>query len=71
MFDSALEYLTNKGYKISFSKNCRELDECHSSSIYSRIEDLHDAFLNKNVKAILTCIGGFNVNQILEYIDAV
>jgi len=69
VFDSALEYLTNKGYKISFSKNCRELDDCNSSSIYSRIEDLHDAFLIKNVKAILTCIGGFNVNQILEYID--
>lgn len=69
MFDKAFEFLENKGYKISFSKNCRELDECDSSSIHSRVEDLHDAFLDKNVKAILTCIGGFNVNQILEYID--
>lgn len=41
----------------------------NSSSIQSRVEDLHNAFLDKNVKAILTCIGGFNVNQILEYID--
>ncbi|SMF85814.1 muramoyltetrapeptide carboxypeptidase [Paenibacillus uliginis N3/975] len=69
VFDKALKFLTNKGFKISFSKNCSELDEIDSSSIHSRIEDLHDAFLDKNVKAILTCIGGFNVNQILEYID--
>ncbi|WP_422659973.1 S66 peptidase family protein [Paenibacillus sp. EC2-1] len=69
VYDNALEFLTNQGFEISFSKNCRELDESDSSSIESRIEDLHDAFLDKNVKAILTCIGGFNVNQILEYID--
>jgi muramoyltetrapeptide carboxypeptidase len=33
------------------------------------VEDIHEAFKDKNIKAILTVIGGFNVNQILEYID--
>lgn len=69
VFDKAIKYLSDKGLEISFSKNSRELDEINSSSIESRIEDLHEAFRDKNVKAILTCIGGFNVNQILEYID--
>lgn len=69
VFDKALKYLSDKGFIISFSKNSREIDETNSSSIQYRIEDLHEAFLDKNVKAILTCIGGFNVNQILEYID--
>ncbi|NOU88680.1 LD-carboxypeptidase [Paenibacillus sp. LMG 31460] len=69
VFDKAIEFLSNKGFVISFSKNCREIDETDSSSVHSRVEDLHEAFLDKNVKAILTCIGGFNVNQILEYID--
>lgn len=69
IFDKALKYLSDKGFIISFSKNSREIDETNSSSVQSRIEDLHEAFLDKNVKAILTCIGGFNVNQILEYID--
>ena len=68
-FDKALTLLTEKGFKITFSRNSREIDEVNSSSIESRVEDLHEAFLDKNVKAILTCIGGFNVNQILEYID--
>lgn len=69
VFEKALKFLSDKGFVVSFSKNSRELDENNSSSIESRVEDLHDAFRDKNVKAILTCIGGFNVNQILEYID--
>ena len=69
IFDSALTYLTEKGFHVTFSKNSRELDEADSSSIESRIADLHEAFADNNVKAVLSCIGGFNVNQILEYID--
>lgn len=69
VFDKALRFLLDSGFAISFSKNSREIDEVNSSSVQSRVEDLHEAFLDKNVKAILTCIGGFNVNQILEYID--
>ena len=45
------------------------MDEWNSSSIQSRVDDIHKAFLDDKVKAILTAIGGFNVNQILEHID--
>lgn len=69
VFDKALKFLSEKGFNIIFSKNSREMDEANSSSIQTRVKDLHAAFLDKNVKAILTCIGGFNVNQVLEYID--
>ena len=69
IYDKALRFLVDKGFVITFSKNSKQLDETNSSSIQSRIEDLHEAFLDSNVKAILTGIGGFNVNQILEYID--
>jgi len=61
--------LEKLGFKISFSKNCKETDLFMSSSINSRVEDLHEAFKDKNVKAILTVIGGFNCNQILKYLD--
>lgn len=69
IYDRALSYLESQGFKITFSKNSREIDEFQSSSIKSRVDDIHDAFLDKNVKMIITCIGGFNVNQILNYID--
>lgn len=57
------------GLKISFGKHLEEKDDFLSSSIESRIEDLHNAFQDKNVKAIITVIGGFNCNQLLRYLD--
>jgi muramoyltetrapeptide carboxypeptidase LdcA involved in peptidoglycan recycling len=57
------------GLVVSFGKHVEEIDDFNSSSIESRISDLHEAFLDPNVKAILPVIGGFNSNQLLPYID--
>ena len=57
------------GLRISFGKHVEEIDEFNSSNIESRIEDLHDAFADPEVKAIFPVIGGFNSNQLLQYID--
>lgn len=66
---SAIDRLEKYGFKLSFGKNVMEMDEFNSSSVNSRIEDLHEAFSDKNVDAILTVIGGYNCNQLLQYID--
>ncbi len=55
--------------KVSFSKHVEECDDFDSSSTTSRIEDLHEAFRDPAIKAIFTVIGGFNANQLLDYID--
>lgn len=65
----AKENFEKQGFKITFSKNCKESDIFMSSSIKSRVEDIHEAFADKNVKAIFTVIGGFNSNQLLKYLD--
>jgi muramoyltetrapeptide carboxypeptidase len=57
------------GLNLSFGKNVYEIDDFDSSPIESRIDDLHDAFLDKDVKLVITVIGGFNSNQLLRYID--
>lgn len=57
------------GLKLSFGKHIDEKDDFVSSSIQSRMEDIHEAFADKNVKAIITVIGGFNSNQLLKYLD--
>jgi muramoyltetrapeptide carboxypeptidase LdcA involved in peptidoglycan recycling len=57
------------GLELSFGKHIEEIDDFVSSSIESRIEDLHDAFRDNEIKAIFTAIGGFNCNQLLKYID--
>ncbi len=67
----ATSRLEELGFKVTFGKNVNKSmnDVYCCGTIEERIEDLHDAFRDKNVKAILTVIGGFNVNQILDYID--
>lgn len=63
--------LENEGFKVTFSKNVRNYTDKDymCATIEDRVEDLHEAFRDKNVKAILTVIGGYNSNQILDYID--
>jgi muramoyltetrapeptide carboxypeptidase LdcA involved in peptidoglycan recycling len=65
----ANERLAELRLKVTFGRHIMETDEFVSSSIESRIQDLHDAFLDKNVKAIFTVLGGFNANQLLRYIN--
>jgi len=57
------------GLNLSISRHANELDEFDSSSIQSRVEDLHDAFSDPTVRLIIPSIGGFNSNQLLRYLD--
>src|SRR3990167_6612512 len=67
--NAATERLEKNGFKVSFGKHIDENDEFYSSSVASRVEDIHDAFQDKTVDGILTVIGGYNSNQLLSYID--
>lgn len=69
LIDTANKRFEELWLKLSFGKHIKEKDDFVSSSIESRIEDLHEAFGDKNIKAIFTVIGGFNCNQLLRYID--
>jgi len=65
----ASDRFSKLGLKVSFGSHIEESDDFASSSIKSRIEDIHTAFSDKNVKAIITVLGGFNSNQLLRYLD--
>ncbi|MCL2469127.1 MAG: LD-carboxypeptidase [Alphaproteobacteria bacterium] len=54
---------------VSFGKNVESCNQFASSSISERAQDLHDAFSDKNVKAVFAVIGGFNSNELLPYLD--
>ena len=66
---SAKEKLEELGFDLSFSSNYFEHDLFDSASIASRVEDLHEAFADPSVDAILATIGGFNCNELLPYLD--
>lgn len=57
------------GLRVTFSGHCEEKDAFLSSSINSRVSDLHEAFKDENVKAILTVLGGYNCNQLLDQLN--
>ncbi|MBR1605735.1 MAG: LD-carboxypeptidase [Alphaproteobacteria bacterium] len=65
----AKKRFADMGITVSYSKHCDEIDDFVSSSIASRLEDLHEAFADKSVDGILTAIGGFNTNQLIDKID--
>lgn len=66
VFEKAVAFLSAKGYKVTFSsvyQNALSLD------VSAKVRELHEAFSDNKVKAILTALGGFDCNQILEYLD--
>ncbi len=66
----ATDRLIEMGLDVTFGDNVMKSDNDYvCASIDNRISDLHNAFKNPNVKYILTAIGGYNINQILPYID--
>lgn len=69
MMDISNRRFKEMGLELSFGKHIEESDEFSSSSIESRINDLHEAFGDSKVKMILAALGGFNSNQLLRYID--
>ena len=67
----ATERLNKLGLEVVFAPNTTDAnwDYMGSSSIENRVEDIHTAFKDNSIKAILTVIGGFNSNQLLKYLD--
>ena len=59
-----------KGYDITFGKNVnKRIPEYNCPSIEDRKNDIEEAFLDKNVKAIMIARGGALSNQLLDEID--
>ena len=66
----ATQRLQDLGLKVTFGKYVYETTGDYAmASVEHRVEDIESAFKDKNVKAILTAIGGLNTNQVLSYID--
>lgn len=69
MYDSAVEYWKERGHHVTFGRRSRELEDFMSPSIEAKVDDIHEAFADPNVKMVISCIGGFNCNSILPRLD--
>lgn len=63
------ERFESLGLEVTFGAHVDERDEFDSSPIDARVADLHAAFADPDVAAVLTVIGGFNSNELLPYLD--
>lgn len=57
------------GFKVRFEKNIYSNTLGYGATVEEKIEDLHNAFSNKDVKAIFCVKGGENSNSLFDYID--
>jgi muramoyltetrapeptide carboxypeptidase len=66
---TARERLESLRLRLSYSTNAEVIDRFDSSPVEARVSDLHEAFADPGVKAILTTLGGYNSNGLLAYLD--
>lgn len=69
VLDRAKAALESLGLKVAFSKNAFSRNQRGCPTDDEKVEDLHAAFMDENVKCVLAAIGGFNSNQLLGKIN--
>jgi muramoyltetrapeptide carboxypeptidase LdcA involved in peptidoglycan recycling len=57
------------GLAISYGAHVDERDDFDSSAAGSRVADLHAAFADPAIAAVMTVIGGYNSNELLPSLD--
>lgn len=67
--DNAIKFLKSEGYKVKEFSATRKSKGWESAPARERAKNVMEAFLDKDVKAIICTIGGEVANQILEYLD--
>ena len=65
----AAERLRELGLRVTFSRNAEVIDRFDSSPVEARVSDLYEAFSDPAVDGVLTNLGGYNSNRLLDYLD--
>jgi len=69
IIDGAIETLESFGLRVSISQHARAVNPFGSSDPELRVADLHAAFADPNVDAILCVRGGFSTNELVDLLD--
>lgn len=64
------EYLKTKGFSVDEGKSVKKLTQKHIAGPVSlRINDIHNFIKREDIGCIMAFWGGFNTNQVLDYLD--
>lgn len=64
-----IKSLEDLGFKVRLGKNALKVTNYTSGSSMERAEDLNSMFADKSIKGIISMIGGFHSNQVVDLID--
>lgn len=64
-----LDRLKNLGFNIKLGRHIYVDSNRLIGTINQRVEDIMEMFSDKSVNAIMTAIGGYNSNEVIEFLD--
>jgi muramoyltetrapeptide carboxypeptidase len=64
-----IKFLESFGLKVKFSEHCYDCDFMNGSSIENRVKDIHEMFLDPEIKMIMMICGGNGVNLVIDKLD--
>ncbi len=65
----SIEQLEELGFEVKKGEHISEKTDFTAGTIEQRVEDIHDMFSDPEVDIIISTIGGYNANDLLEYLD--
>lgn len=66
---NGVKYFQNRGYKVKLGKNIEKSFRYMAGTDEERLEDLHNAFLDTDVDAIICARGGYGAIRLINKID--
>ena len=64
-----MKFLESLGLKVKIGKNVFKRHYYSAGTVKERLNDIHEAFRNKKIKAVIMSIGGSSANQLLDRLD--
>ena len=65
----AKRYFEEKGYRVKLGEHLFDADRYLAGSDEARVEDLHNAFADKEINAIICARGGYGAIRLIKLID--
>lgn len=69
LIQNGLNFFKRKGFTVKFGKYLKKSNGEFAGNAFERAQDLMDMFCDNKVSAIMPILGGFNSNELLDYLD--
>ena len=68
-FARSVSNLESKGYKVKLGPHVRDKLGHKAGNKEDRLSDLHEMYRDKSVRLLMTTLGGYNSNELLDDLD--